>query len=147
MQASVERPSALVPNAKRAVAASISGMVLVALVPATPNSPFYPVLPTGMEAANPLRWLSSVLGLGHLDITALMFVGLLATISAAIGFVLLVREAWAGRIPVRTVVLLAIVFHAIVLMLPLMLSHDVYRYALSMRIVRCFNANSFGASR
>ena len=61
-----------------------------------------------MEAANPLRWLSGVLGLGHLDITALMFVGLLATISAAIGFVLLVREAWAGRIGVRTVVLLAI---------------------------------------
>jgi hypothetical protein len=147
VQASVERPSSqLVPNAKRAVAASIIGMVFVAIVSATPNSPFYPVLPTGMEAANPLRWLSSVLGLGHLDITALMFVGLLATISAAIGFVLLVREAWAGRIPVRTVVLLAIAFHAIVLMLPLLFSRDVYSYAFYGRIVTTYHANPYGAT-
>jgi alpha-1,6-mannosyltransferase len=146
VQASVERPSSLVPNAKRAVAASIIGMVFVAIVSATPNSPFYPVLPTGMEAANPLRWLSSVLGLGHLDITALMFVGLLATISAAVGFVLLIREAWAGRIPVRTVVLLAIAFHAIVLMLPLLFSRDVYSYAFYGRIVTTYHANPYGAT-
>jgi Glycosyltransferase family 87 len=146
VQASLERPSSLVPNAKRAVAASIIGMVFVAIVSATPNSPFYPVLPTGMEAANPLRWLSSVFGLGHLDITALMFVGLLATISAAIGFVLLVREAWAGRIPVRTVVLLAIAFHAIVLMLPLLFSRDVYSYAFYGRIVTTYHANPYGAT-
>jgi Glycosyltransferase family 87 len=146
VQASVERPPSLVPNAKRAVAASIIGMVFVAIVSATPNSPFYPVLPTGMEAANPLRWLSGVLGLGHLDITALMFVGLLATISAAIGFVLLVREAWAGRIPVRTVVLLAIAFHAIVLMLPLLFSRDVYSYAFYGRIVTTYHANPYGAT-
>jgi Glycosyltransferase family 87 len=141
-----ERPSSLVPNAKRAVAASIIGMVFVAIVSATPNSPFYPVLPTGMEAANPLRWLSGVLGLGHLDITALMFVGLIATICAAVGFVLLIREAWAGRIPVRTVVILAIVFHAIVLMLPLLFSRDVYSYAFYGRIVSTYRANPYGAT-
>jgi alpha-1,6-mannosyltransferase len=140
------RSSSLEPNAKRAVAAWLLGMIFVALVSATPNSPFYPVLPSGMEAANPLRWLSSVLGLGHLDITALMLVGLLATASAAIGFVLLVREAWAGRIPVRTVVLLAIVFHAIVLMLPLLFSRDVYSYAFYGRIVSTYHANPYGAT-
>ena len=56
-----QRPLSLVPNARRAVVASILGMFFVAIVSATPNSPFYPVLPTGMEAANPLRWLSGVL--------------------------------------------------------------------------------------
>jgi hypothetical protein len=141
-----ERPFSLVPNARRAVAASILGMVFVAIVSATPNSPFYPVLPTGMEAANPLRWLSGVLGLGHLDITALMFLGLLATVSAAIGFVLLIRECWAGRIPVRTVVILAVAFHAIVLMLPLLFSRDVYSYAFYGRIVSTYRANPYGAT-
>jgi hypothetical protein len=141
-----ERPPSLVPNAKRAVAASILGMFFVAIVSATPNSPFYPVLPTGMEAANPLRWLSGVLGLGHLGITALMLVGLLATMSAAIGFVLLMRETWAGRVPVRTVVLLVLAFHAIVLMLPLLFSRDVYSYAFYGRIVSTYRANPYGAT-
>jgi len=140
------RPPSLVPNAKRAVAASILGMFFVAIVSATPNSPFYPVLPTGMEAANPLRWLSGVLGLGHLDITALMFLGLLATITAAIGFVLLMRECWAGRIPVRTIVILVIAFHAIVLMLPLLFSRDVYSYAFYGRIVSTYRANPYGVT-
>src|SRR5438034_6691825 len=141
-----ERPSSLVPNARRAVAASILGMFFVAIVSATPNSPFYPVLPTGMEAANPLRWLSGVLGLGHLDITALMLVGLLATVSAAIGFVVLIRECWVGRIPVRTVVILVLAFHAIVLMLPLLFSRDVYSYAFYGRIVSTYRANPYGAT-
>ena len=141
-----EAPSPLVPNARRAVAASALGMFFVAIVSATPNSPFYPVLPLGMEAATPLRWLSGVLGLGHLNITALMFVGLLATMSAAIGFVLLIRECWAGRIPVRTVVILVLAFHAIVLMLPLLFSRDVYSYAFYGRIVSTYRANPYGAT-
>jgi alpha-1,6-mannosyltransferase len=141
-----EAPSTLVPNARRAVAASVLGMFFVAIVSATPNSPFYPVLPLGMEAATPLRWLSGVLGLGHLDITALMLVGLLATVSAAIGFVLLIRECWAGRIPVRTVVILVLTFHAIVLMLPLLFSRDVYSYAFYGRIVSTYRANPYGAT-
>jgi len=45
---------------------------------ATPNSPFYPLLPIGMQAAAPLRWISGVIGLGHLGTTPLMIVGLLA---------------------------------------------------------------------
>ncbi len=143
VQVSTQRPFSLAPKAKRAVAASIGGMVFVALVCATPNSPFYPLLPIGMEAANPLRWMSGVIGLGHLGTTPLMIVGLLATISAAAGFVLLVREAWAGRIPVRTVVLLAIGFHAIVLMLPLLFSRDVYSYAYYGRIVSTYGGNPY----
>ncbi|HVD68034.1 MAG TPA: hypothetical protein VNF25_04985, partial [Actinomycetota bacterium] len=143
MQVSTHRSFPLTPKAKRAVAASVGGMLFVALVCATPNSPFYPLLPIGMQAADPLRWISGVIGLGHLGTTPLMIVGLLAVISAAAGFVLLVREAWAGRIPVRTVVLLAIGFHAIVLMLPLLFSRDVYSYAYYGRIVSTYGGNPY----
>ena len=127
----------------RAVAGSIGGMFFLALVCATPNSPFYPLLPIGMVAANPLRWISGVIGLGHLGTTPLMIVGLLATVSAAGGFVLLAREAWAGRIPVRTVVLLTVVFHVVVLMLPLLFSRDVYSYAYYGRIVSTYGGNPY----
>ena len=143
VQVSTHRSFPLTPKAKRAVAASVGGMLFVALVCATPNSPFYPLLPIGMQAADPLRWISGVIGLGHLGTTPLMIVGLLAVISAAAGFVLLVREAWAGRIPVRTVVLLAIGFHAIVLMLPLLFSRDVYSYAYYGRIVSTYGGNPY----
>jgi hypothetical protein len=143
VQVSTHRSFPLTPKAKRAVAASVGGMLFVALVCATPNSPFYPLLPIGMQAADPLRWLSGVIGLGHLGTTPLMIVGLLAVVSAAAGFVLLVREAWAGRIPVRTVVLLAVGFHAIVLMLPLLFSRDVYSYAYYGRIVSTYGGNPY----
>ena len=143
LQVPTQRPYSLAPKAKRAVAGSIGGMVFVALVCATPNSPFYPLLPIGMVAANPLRWMSGLIGLGHLGTTPLMIVGLLATVSAAGGFVLLVREAWAGRIPVRTVVLLTVGFHVIVLMLPLLFSRDVYSYAYYGRIVSTYGGNPY----
>ena len=143
LQVPTQRPYSLAPKAKRAVAGPIGGMVFVALVCATPNSPFYPLLPIGMVAANPLRWMSGLIGLGHLGTTPLMIVGLLATVSAAGGFVLLVREAWAGRIPVRTVVLLTVGFHVIVLMLPLLFSRDVYSYAYYGRIVSTYGGNPY----
>src|SRR5580765_3906756 len=101
-------------------------MVFVALVCATPNSPFYPLLPIGMQAADPLRWISGVIGLGHLGTTPLMIVGLLAVTSAAAGFVLL-----------------AIGFHAIVLMLPSFFSRDVYSHAYYGRIVSTYGGNPY----
>src|SRR5216117_2432391 len=143
LQVPTRRPYSLAPKAMRAVAGSIGGMFFLALVCATPNSPFYPLLPIGMVAANPLRWISGVIGLGHLGTTPLMIVGLLATVSAAGGFVLLAREAWAGRIPVRTVVLLTVGFHVVVLMLPLLFSRDVYSYAYYGRIVSTYGGNPY----
>src|SRR5437762_2438349 len=100
LQVPTRRPYSLAPKAMRAVAGSIGGMFFLALVCATPNSPFYPLLPIGMVAANPLRWISGVIGLGHLGTTPLMIVGLLATVSAAGGFVLLARCASLGTVAV-----------------------------------------------
>ena len=49
----------LEPSALRAIAASIVGMLAVAIVSATPRSPYYPVLPDGLQASGPLRWSAS----------------------------------------------------------------------------------------
>ena len=65
----------------------------MALVSATPRSPFHAVLPADYESSGPLRWLSDLIGLSHLDTTALVIVGLLATVSAAAAFIYVLREA------------------------------------------------------
>ena len=83
------------------------------------------------------------LGLSHLGDAGLMLVGLLATTSAAVGFLLILREAWNRRISLRTRVLLAIGFHLLVLMLPLLFSRDVYSYAYYGRIVSTYGGNPY----
>jgi alpha-1,6-mannosyltransferase len=118
-------------------------MLFVAVVSATPQSPFYPRLPTGLEPTGPLRWFADLIGLGHLDTAGLMFVGLLATASAAAGFILVVREAWNGRLSMRTVLILVVIYHAVVITLPLLFSRDVYSYAYYGRMLSTYGASPY----
>ena len=130
-------------SAVRATVASTVGVLLVAIVSATPRSPYYPVLPDGVEAQGPLRWIADALGLQHLGGGGLMFVGLVAVSAAAFGFLLILREAWHGRISMRLVFVLAIAFHVLVLTLPLLFSRDVYSYAYYGRIASTYGGNPY----
>ena len=127
----------------RAVVASTLGVFLVAIVSATPRSPYYPLLPDGVEAQGPLRWIADLLGLQRLDDAGLMLVGLLAVGAAAFGFILILRESWNRRISMRMVFVLAIAFHVLVLTLPLLFSRDVYSYAYYGRIASTYGANPY----
>src|SRR6187200_1039336 len=135
--------SALPPSAVRATAASVAGMLAVAVVSSTPNSPYYPLLPDGVRAEGPLRWVADFLQLQRLDDAGLMLVGLVAVVAAAAGFILILREAWHQRVSVRMIVLLAIAFHVLVLTLPLLFSRDVYSYAYYGRIASTYGANPY----
>src|SRR4051794_5440939 len=135
--------SAMPPSAVRATAASVAGMLLVAIMSATPNSPYYPILPDGAQAEGPLRWIANLLQLQRLDDAGLMLVGLVAVVAAAVGFILILREAWHRRVSVRMVVLLAVVFHVVVLTLPLLFSRDVYSYAYYGRIWNSYGGNPY----
>jgi len=118
-------------------------MLFVAVVSATPRSPFYPRLPRDVEAFGPLRWFSDLIGLPMLNDLGLMIVGLLATGAAAIGFILVLREAWNGRLAMRWVILLAVAYHALILFLPLLFSRDVYSYAYYGKIVTAYGGNPY----
>jgi alpha-1,6-mannosyltransferase len=122
---------------------SVVGVLVVAVVSATPRSPFYPVLPNGVEAQGPLRWIADAIGLHRLDDAGLMLAGSVAVTFAALGFVLILREAWNQRVSVRLVILLAIAFHMLVLTLPLLFSRDVYSYAYYGRIWSTYGANPY----
>lgn len=118
-------------------------MLFVAIVSATPRSPFFAALPGDYEPGGPFRLLADLLGLQYLNDPALMFVGLTATLSAAVTFILVLREAWHGRISMRTVMTLAISYQVVVVMLPLLFSRDVYSYAYYGRIVSTYGDNPY----
>jgi alpha-1,6-mannosyltransferase len=143
MRVPAVRPLPLERSTRRALWASIVSMSFVALVSATPQSPFFPVLPSKVEPWGPLRWISDLVGLNRLDASGLMFVGLLATVAAAVGFVLILREAWNGRLSLRAVVILAIAYHALLIFLPLLFSRDVYSYAYYGRILTTYGGNPY----
>ena len=129
-----------------AVGGSIASVLLVALVAATPGSPFSPILPPGSEPAGPFRWLAELLGLDRVHGNALAGVGVAAAALAAIAFLLVLREAWRGTLSVRTVVTLAVAYHVVVLLLPLLFSRDVYSYAYHGKIAATYHANPYVAT-
>ncbi len=136
------------PTASRnaAIAGSVVSVIFVALVAATPGSPYQPILPPAGQPSGPLRTLAGLVGLDALHGSALVAVGVLAMALAAGAFLLVLREAWRGTIPLRTVIVLAIAYHVLLLALPLLFSRDVYSYAFYGRIAGTYHANPYVAT-
>jgi hypothetical protein len=129
-----------------AIGASIGTFVFVATVAATPGSSFTPMLPATARPSSPFRWMAGIVGLDAVHGNALAAVGVVAVVSAALAFVLVLRETWRGRIAPRTVVWLAVAYHAALLFLPLLFSRDVYSYAYYGRIAAVYHENPYVAT-
>jgi alpha-1,6-mannosyltransferase len=126
-----------------ALSASAASILFVALVAATPGSPFQPLLPADAQPSGRLRWFAGVVGLDRLGPGALATVGIVAVAFAAIAFLLVLRAAWRGEVSVRTVIGLAVAYHVVVLFLPLLFSRDVYSYAYYGKIAAAYHANPY----
>lgn len=146
MQALSVRPLPLLLSSRRAIWVFVAGMVAVGLIAATPGSPYLAVLPLGQEPGGPFRWISDLLFLRHLGGFGLVVIGTAALITAAIGFLMILREAWQGRLSLRTAMLLAVGANLVVLTLPLLFSRDVYSYAFYGRIWNTYGANPYSAT-
>ncbi len=114
---------------------------MVALVAATPSSPFHPVLPE--QGGGPVGLLARLLFFEHLSHGLLIALGLVAMASAGVAFLLILRACELGMIPLRTVVILTLAYAAVVLLLPLLLSRDVFSYAYYGRIVSRYGGNPY----
>lgn len=108
-----------------AVAACVAGIALLCAAASMPGSP-----------------LQSTPGAGSPELIVAALVGVIAALG---GFLLVVREAWAGRLALRTAVWLALFAHVAVLGLPLLYSRDVYSYALFGRMVSIYHLNPYVA--
>jgi len=129
-----------------ALAGSIVSVVLVATVGATPGSPFQPVLPAAAQPWGPFRWLAGLMAIDALGDGALVAVAVFAMVFAAVAFVFVLREAWRGTISPQLVIGLAVAYHVVVLLLPLLFSRDVYSYAYYGRIAGIRHANPYVAT-
>ncbi len=143
VRSGVVRPLDGSRSATRAVVLVIAGLLLFAMFAATPGSPFQPVLPRGAEPAGPLRWLGGIAGFDRLTGSWLIATGVALAALAVIAFLLLLREAWRGKVSVRTVVILTVASNLLVLTLPLLFSRDVYSYAFYGRIAGVYHANPY----
>ena len=137
------RRTSLSPARNVAVAAAVASFVLISVIAATPGSPLQPVLPAGAAPSGPFRWLSGVLGVDTLSADALVVLSVVAVTVAAAVFLLLLRMAWRRELSVRLVVVLGIAFHVGVLLLPLLISRDVYSYAMYGRIAGVYRENPY----
>jgi hypothetical protein len=129
-----------------AVVFAVAGFGLVAMVASVPASPLQPVLPGGAEASGPFRWLGALLGLDALRGSALAAASVVAVGVAAVSFLCVLREAWRGNLSLWLVVALTVAFHAALLFLPLLVSRDVFSYALYGRIAGVHGANPYVAT-
>ncbi|MFN8233230.1 MAG: hypothetical protein U0V56_07095 [Actinomycetota bacterium] len=142
----MQRPRDPSRSASLAIASSVLGVTLVALVASVPGSPLQPVLPDALEPTGPFAWLARALGLDALSGPALAAAGVVAVAVAAGSFLVVLRAAWQGRVSVRAVFALTVAYHVVVLVLPLLFSRDVYSYALYGRIAGVHGANPYVAT-
>jgi alpha-1,6-mannosyltransferase len=130
-------------SAVRAVVLAVLGFTMCAVFAATPGSPFQPVLPRGAEASGPFTWLAGLVGFDSLSGSWLIGAGVVCSLVAVAGFLLVLREAYRGTISLRAVVVLALIFNVAILTLPLLFSRDVYSYAFYGRIAGVYDANPY----
>jgi hypothetical protein len=142
----VQRPRDPSRHATLAIWCSVLGVLLVALVASVPGSPLQPVLPDGVVPTGPFAWLARAVGLDRLDGAALAIAGVIAVTAAAASFLVVLRAAWQGRVSVRSVLVLTVAYHVVVLTLPLLFSRDVYSYAFYGRIAGIHGANPYVAT-
>jgi alpha-1,6-mannosyltransferase len=125
-----------------AVAAAVAGFLIEAVVAAVPGSPLQPVLAPGAEPGGPFVWVAETIGLDRLG-AALPVVSVLGVAAGTIGFLVLLRAAWRGEISMRLALGLSVAFHLAIVLLPLLISRDVYSYIAHGQIVSIHHANPY----
>jgi alpha-1,6-mannosyltransferase len=125
-----------------AVALAVAGFAVEATVAAVPGSPLQPVLAPGGHPGGPFTLLAETVGLDKLG-SALPAASVLAVGAAMAGFLVLLRAAWRGAISLRLTLGLAIAFHLAIVLLPLVISRDVYSYIAHGQIVSLHDANPY----
>jgi len=119
------------------------GYLLVDVVGGAPRSPVVPVFPAGLGPPVWTERVASWLGLAAMSRLALtlLVLALLAILVAA--FVVLLHEAWQGRVGLSWAIEAAVAAIAVAVAGPLLLSRDVYSYAAYGRIFAIHGSNPY----
>jgi hypothetical protein len=140
-------PETRAPGSRGAVwgptAAILVASAFVALLASRPGSPMTPPLFPGAEAPEFLLWATRVLGIDALSREAVGVLAAVGLVAAAAAFVWALREAWAARLSLRRIFAVAVLLHALAVIIPLFLSRDVYSYAIYGRMVSVHGVNPY----
>jgi hypothetical protein len=126
-----------------ATAVTLLAAVAVALIASTPALPLSPPLYAGGGPPSFLTSASSLLGLDSLSRDVLVTVGAAVLAVGIGGFLLALRRAWVGHISLRRAIVVALVLHAIAVVVPVFLSRDVYIYTMYGRMISEHGANPY----
>ena len=125
-----------------AVAAAVAGFLAEAVVAAVPGSPLQPILAPGAEPGGPFVWIAETIGVDRLG-SALPVASVIGVAAGTVGFLVLLRAAWRGEMTMRLALGLAVAFHLAIVLLPLLISRDVYSYIAHGQIVSLHHANPY----
>jgi alpha-1,6-mannosyltransferase len=131
------------PSGAGAVALAVGGLAAMAVMAAAPGSPYQPILTRLGSPSGPIAALARGIGLGELHGNLLLVLATVITVAATVGFLLLLRACWRGTVSLRTVMLIVLGAHAVLLFVPLLFSRDVYSYAIYGRIAGIYGGNPY----
>jgi hypothetical protein len=126
-----------------AVVSSTLGLLAMALIGATPGSPYQPVLTPNGRPAGPLKDLAVELGLHRWEGNGWLALSTVVVALAVAATLWLAREAFKGRVGVVAVGSVVLIGHVAVLFVPLLYSRDVYSYAFYGRIAGIYGGNPY----
>ncbi len=118
-------------------------ILFMAIVATTPGSPYEPLLTPRGQPGGVLRDVAVALHLDRLQGDPLLAIGVLAAVLATAAFLLLLREAFRGSVSVGAVAVVVVGAHALLLLVPLLFSRDVYSYAFYGRIAGIYGGNPY----
>jgi hypothetical protein len=123
----------------------VAGVVAVALVAGMGESPLSPALPPGAGPYAPLSTVVRALGLDALTEGGRVAASIVAVVLFTAAFLFAAWAAWRGALSARLVAGLGVAFVVAMTALPLLLSRDVYSYAIYGRIASLYHANPYVA--
>lgn len=122
--------------------ATLATFGVVTVVAASHASGLHPILPAS-EPKSFLTTGTSWIGIDQFSPSMASLIGIMALIPAAAAFLFAARTAWRGDLSLRTAIWVAVAFAGLVLLVPLLLSRDVYNYALYGRMVSIYHRNPY----
>jgi len=130
-------------KARLALFVLVAGFVAIDAIGGAPDSPLVPVFPRGVGAPVWTRRLAGWIGLDRLDRLGLTIVSIVLLVILVAASLLVVREAWLGRVGLQPVAVAAGVALTAIVAGPLLLSRDVYSYAAYGRAFALHGANPY----
>jgi alpha-1,6-mannosyltransferase len=132
-------------RAKWCLGSLVVGYLTIAVVAGAPNSPLTVLLPARTQPPSWATELARAAGLDRLGRGGLTGVSWILVLAVVIAFAFLLAEAWAGMVRLGAVLIASGISLVISVAAPLLLSRDVYTYAVYGRIEALHHQNPYVA--